>query len=134
MSMHYTVGANVILKNDQVLLVQEGIDHAKGEWNLPAGGVEPHESLKDAAKREAKEETNLIVDSVEQVKTYKKYNQRTDSPVSITVYKSEIKSGKAETPDSDEIMNVKYFDINELENIDLRADYILTALRDMNLL
>ncbi|MGA4721096.1 NUDIX domain-containing protein [Fictibacillus nanhaiensis] len=50
----------LIIENDAILLI-EFLDENGLHYNLPAGGVEPHESVKEAAKREAKEEADIDV-------------------------------------------------------------------------
>lgn len=55
-----TVGARAIIQNDegQILLVHRAIDQ---RWYLPGGGVHRGETLLDAAAREVREETGIIV-------------------------------------------------------------------------
>lgn len=51
----------IVLQDDQVALVRRGREPAKGLWTFPGGAVELGESLHDAARREALEETGLQV-------------------------------------------------------------------------
>jgi 8-oxo-dGTP diphosphatase len=52
----------VILKGREVVLIQRGHDPFKGSLAFPGGFVDEGETLEDAAKREAKEETGLDVE------------------------------------------------------------------------
>lgn len=54
------VGA-IIIDAGRVLLVKRGKEPARGEWSIPGGLVRVGETLKEAAIREALEETGLTV-------------------------------------------------------------------------
>jgi ADP-ribose pyrophosphatase YjhB (NUDIX family) len=55
-----TVGL-VVRKDNSVLLIQRGQEPGKGRWTIPGGGVELGESLREAGRREIREECGVDV-------------------------------------------------------------------------
>jgi 8-oxo-dGTP diphosphatase len=55
------VGA-VIVENGRALVVRRATEPLRGQWSIPGGAVEVGETLREAAIREAREETGLIVE------------------------------------------------------------------------
>jgi 8-oxo-dGTP diphosphatase len=55
------IGA-VIVDDDRVLLVKRGHAPLLGKWSIPGGVLEVGETVREAAAREAKEETGLSVE------------------------------------------------------------------------
>jgi 8-oxo-dGTP diphosphatase len=63
------VGA-VIIEDGRVLLVKRGHPPLAGEWSIPGGVLELGETLREAALREAREETCLAVETADLLGVY----------------------------------------------------------------
>ena len=65
------VGA-VIVRDGRVLLIRRGQAPLLGEWSLPGGVLECGETLREATVREAREETGLVVETVDMLGVYER--------------------------------------------------------------
>lgn len=63
------VGA-IIIDDGRVLLVKRGHAPLAGEWSIPGGALEVGETVREAAVREAREETGLTVEALELLGVY----------------------------------------------------------------
>jgi 8-oxo-dGTP diphosphatase len=63
------VGA-IIIEDARVLLVKRAHPPLQAQWSIPGGVLEVGELIREAAIREAREETGLIVDPVELLGVY----------------------------------------------------------------
>lgn len=104
----------IIEKNGKFLLVQETKEICKGKWNIPAGHLEPNETVLDGAKREIKEETGCDVE-LTGIITIGNRTLKDKEFLSIIfstkLIKENIKYNK------NEILNVKWFTYDEILNM-----------------
>ncbi len=63
------VGA-VVVREGAVLLVKRASEPLKGQWSLPGGAVELGETLREAIKREVREETGLEIDILDVIEVF----------------------------------------------------------------
>ncbi len=101
----------VIIKDNQILLIQRGVEPNKGYWGTPGGYVEWDESIQETVKREVKEETNLDVISTKLVGVYSSPSRHPKQVINL-VYAVTIAEGKAKQ--GDDAMDIKWFSLNEL--------------------
>jgi 8-oxo-dGTP diphosphatase len=74
------VGA-VIVADNRVLLIRRGQAPLLGEWSLPGGVLECGETLREAAIREAREETGLVVEVADMLGVYERIIRSDDGRV-----------------------------------------------------
>lgn len=98
--------ATLIIKDDKVLLVKENRQDVSGLLNLPAGKLEPNETLVQGALREIKEETGLDASLTHLLET--KYFEMKETNYIAFVFQGEIKEN-VEILESE--LNFNYYDI-----------------------
>ena len=110
--MDKAIVVGVCIKNDnnEILMVQEAKDEIKGLFNIPAGKLDPSESIIDGAIRETKEETGFDVklDSVLCIQYLE------NKSILKIVFNATIISGNINF-DKNAIMGIKWISIEELE-------------------
>lgn len=103
----------VVEKNGKVLMVQEKKERCYGKWNLPAGHLDPNETIIEGAIREIKEETGCDVEATG-IAVIANRVLENDIFVEIIfttkLVKEEIKI------DPEEILDVKWLDIEDVLN------------------
>lgn len=104
------VGA-VIEKDGKYLLVQEAKQSCRGKWNLPAGHLDPNETILAGAKRETKEETGC---DVEPTGVCQIGNRVLADEVFVSVIFTVKLLNEEITFDTNEILDVKWFTYDEI--------------------
>lgn len=119
------VGAGVLIVNErQELLLQRRTDD--GLWGIPGGGLEPGESTEDAARREAREETGLIVGAMTLFGVFSGrelhhvYPNGDEAFIVSVVYRSRDVSSELRAG-ADETLELRYFSASELPAVSLVA-------------
>ncbi|MFQ5865033.1 MAG: NUDIX hydrolase [bacterium] len=114
------VGA-VITKNDRILLVKRRYDPKANYWTLPGGLVEIGEEVRQALRREIREECGIeieptkVIDVVDFIE--KDENNKIRFHYVLIDFEAIYESGEL-TPASD-VLEVQWFSKNELRNLEL---------------
>jgi len=124
MDPKYTiVCGNIVIQNNQILLIQEKQEKAYKKWWLPAGKLDPGETLTECAVREGKEETGY---DMKLKKLLGIFNPVKNKPL-FFIFISEIVSGEM-TIDPDEILDIKWVPIDEIMKLDVRDPSLMQKI------
>lgn len=108
-----TPAVAVILFNtsNEILLVKRKLEPKRGEWSLPSGFMEYNETVRDAAVREVKEETNLDI----RLNGLHSVHSAFDDPekhILLVIYFGEISGGQLKPGDDAEM--AEFFPLHAL--------------------
>ena len=104
----------VVEKDGKYLLVQEAQEKCRGKWNIPAGHLDPNETIFDAAKREVKEECGF---DVELTGVCQIGNRKLENDVFVSVIFSTKVIGGDIKFDPNEILDAKWFTYEEISTM-----------------
>ena len=109
----------------KILLVQEKSPKVYGLWNLPAGHVDPGETPVEAAVRETREETGLIVETIRDL------GPQPDGDRFRHAFTARITGGKLQ-PDPNEVLGARWHTLDEIKALNaegkLRAPWVYVAI------
>lgn len=100
----------------RVLLVQRANEPYKGKWAFPGGFMNMDETTEEAARRELKEETGLIVDDISQIGTFDRVDRDPRGRV-ITVAYFVVIDGIREVKGGDDAAVARWFSIQNLPEL-----------------
>lgn len=86
-------------------------------WTLPGGAVEPNETLKQAAVREALEETGLEVEVHQIVAINEAFFPERDHHALLITFAAKIIGGDISITYPDEILQIKWVDIDTADQL-----------------
>jgi 8-oxo-dGTP diphosphatase len=117
------VGA-IIIERDRVLLVKRAHPPLQAEWSIPGGVLEVGELVREAAVREAREETGLIVETCDLLGVYDRIlrnpEQRVQYHYVLVDFLCRRVGGEIEA--ADDAAEVRWFTRAELPALNLAAE------------
>jgi 8-oxo-dGTP diphosphatase len=123
------VGA-VIIEQERVLLVKRAHPPLQAQWSIPGGALEVGELVREAAVREAREETGLIVEPGELLGVYDRVLRDTEQRVQYHYVLIDFLCRRVggELAAADDAAEVRWFTPGELPALKL-ADDTLDVIR-----
>lgn len=106
----------VLIQDGKILLVKQK-KFGKEYWLVPGGGLHFGETIKDAAKREAKEETNLDIELKQLLFLWESINPDGSKHVVNLFFLGEILGGQLKLAEEPNLIDLKFFDFNDLKDL-----------------
>ena len=127
----FIAAGGIIEQEGKYLLIQEAKEDIHGKWNLPAGQLDPGETVSEAARREIYEECGFKVEltGVCQIGSWK----LVDNIAIGIIFSTKIVGGEINF-NPDEIMDAKWFTYDEILAMrsELRsADFLIGAINNL---
>ncbi|SJZ81089.1 NUDIX hydrolase [Anaerorhabdus furcosa] len=132
-----SIGATIIVMKENKILLQLRSDIKT--WGIPGGAIELGETLEEAATRELAEETGLICDEFELLNVFSGKEFFMEYPngdkvwtVPVVFLAINVK-GELNCVDG-ESLELEYFNLEELPNLENRAGCIIKWLKNREIL
>jgi len=122
----------IIAKENKVILILRR--NEPRQWALPGGFCDYGESLEEAAIREAREETGLQVELLEQFHTYSDPQRDPRQHNITTVFTARVVGGTLQA--QDDAQDIRFFSEEELppvlafDHLEILSDYFLYKRKD----
>lgn len=116
--------AAVVLRGDQVLLVQRGREPGKGSWGLPGGVLELGETLAEGVRREVREECGVEVEVGPVVGVFEPMQRDADGRLRfhyvVIDYLARYLSGEPQA--ADDADDARWVDVAALDGLPMHPD------------
>jgi 8-oxo-dGTP diphosphatase len=108
------VGAVIVNKRSEVLLLLRKHQPEAGQWTIPGGAVEWFETCADAIRRECREEIGVAVE-IDRILTVVDHIVKEDGEHWVSIeYLAKVMSGKETNADIDENREMRWFAMDAL--------------------
>lgn len=125
------VGATVLVRDGDVLLVEEGKPAVAGEWGLPGGRLGPGEAPAAGARRETREETGLVVDLDGALGVYLEHSPVTESGTAVVfAFLARVDDASPRVRPDDSVRSTRWFGTGELAEVSVRGPAVRRAIAD----
>ena len=114
--------AAVILKGQDVLLIQRGFAPRKGIWTFPGGAADTGETAREACAREVREETGLVVSvgpAIEVVDVMEPDGDRWRYHYTIIDFLAEVEPSSPPLLAGDDACDARWVPVNSISEYDL---------------
>ena len=109
-----------VTSDNEILIIKRGIEPGKGQWALPGGNLEPHETLLECAQRELKEETGIVA-SLVPVANFDAIDRAPGDRCICVLFKAEL-STKLEVHINDDAADYQWIKAEDVCDIDFAFD------------
>lgn len=111
------ISGGIVINDGKILLIKRRYEPHKNTWCPPGGFTDKliNEPVEACCIREIKEETNIDVEIIKKLDILKSYNKVKDRYEHIHIFLCKPKS--IEIIVDDEVLDVKWFNLNEINNL-----------------
>jgi 8-oxo-dGTP diphosphatase len=101
----------------KVMLIQRGLPPFEGQWALPGGFVQLHETLEEAARRELEEETGLYKVFLEQLHTFSAIDRDPRERVVSVAYYALVKMSGHRVQAATDARDAAWFGVHDVPSL-----------------
>ena len=116
-----TVDVIIRLSGDRIILIRRGRSPYRGSWAIPGGFVEYGETVEDAARREALEETGLDVEIKDLLGVYSDPRRDPRGHTVSVCFTARVVSGEPEA--GSDAADIGIFHIEDIDDLELAFDH-----------